>query len=85
MLERAGIDYADLAGNAHLEGPGLYVHVEGRKPEARDAPRPARPNKAWVKTVMALLVGPSWSVRHIAPWPARRTWRSAASPRASMT
>ena len=38
-LERAGIDYVDLAGNVHLQAPGLFVHVEGRK-------LPAEPNTA---------------------------------------
>lgn len=58
VLERAGIDYLDLAGNAHLEGPGIFVHVEGRQLPRRQVARPARPNKGWVKTVMALLVRP---------------------------
>ena len=31
-LERAEIDYLDLAGNAHLQAPGLFIHVEGRYP-----------------------------------------------------
>ncbi len=39
VLERAGVDYVDLAGNAHLAGPGLLVHVEGRQ-LAKAAPRP---------------------------------------------
>jgi hypothetical protein len=58
ILERAGIDYIDLAGNAHLQAPGLLVHVEGRKPVKEPVRGPQRPYKAWVKTVMALLVQP---------------------------
>ncbi|MFN7982997.1 MAG: type IV toxin-antitoxin system AbiEi family antitoxin [Vicinamibacterales bacterium] len=58
ILERAGIDYIDLAGNAHLHAPGLLVHVEGRRPIKEPVRGPARPHKAWVKTVMALLVQP---------------------------
>lgn len=58
VLERAGIDYLDLAGNAHLEAPGVFVHVEGRPPLRRQLARPARPNKGWVKTIMALLIRP---------------------------
>jgi hypothetical protein len=57
-LERAGIDYADLAGNVHLDAPGLFVHVQGRRPPKERATAPARPHKGWVKTAMALLVQP---------------------------
>lgn len=58
VLERAGIDYIDLAGNAHLRAPGLLVHVEGRRPVKEPVRAPGRPHKAWIKTVMALLVRP---------------------------
>jgi hypothetical protein len=56
-LERARIDYLDLAGNAHLEMPGLFVHVEGRKPPK--LPKAAgRPHRGWIKMVMAVLIDP---------------------------
>ncbi len=58
ILERADIDYLDLAGNAHLKAPGLFVHVEGRQPPKENAPAPGRPQKGWIKTVMAILVRP---------------------------
>lgn len=58
ILERAGVDYVDLAGNAHLRAPGLFVHVEGRKPPKETAAGPGRPQKGWIKAVMALLVEP---------------------------
>ncbi len=58
VLERAGIDYIDLAGNVHLNAPGLFVHVQGRRPPKERATAPTRPHKGWVKTVMALLVQP---------------------------
>ena len=58
VLERAGIDYIDLAGNVHLNAPGLFVHVQGRRPPKERATGPARPHKGWVRTVMALLVRP---------------------------
>lgn len=58
VLERAGIDYVDLAGNVHLDAPGLFVHVQGRRPPKVRAAAPARPHKGWVKTVMALLLQP---------------------------
>ena len=57
VLERAGIDYLDLAGNAHLTAPGLFVHVEGRKP-VRPPVRAGRVQKGWIKVVMALLIRP---------------------------
>ena len=58
-LERAEIDYLDLAGNAHLQVPGLFVHVEGRRPPKDLAPTRGRPQKGWIKTVMAILIRPA--------------------------
>lgn len=58
VLEKAGIDYVDLAGNAHLAGPGVFVHVEGRQPAKERLARRGRPNKGWVRTVLTLLVDP---------------------------
>ena len=58
VLERAGIGYVDLAGNAHLQAPGLLVHVEGRRPPVEAARAPGRPHKTWIRTVMALLIRP---------------------------
>lgn len=58
ILEQAGIDYVDLAGNAHLAGPGVLVHVEGRQPVKQPIAQRGRPNKGWVKTVLTLLVQP---------------------------
>ena len=57
-LERAEIDYLDLAGNARLQAPGLFVHVEGRKPRKDLATVPGRPQKGWIKAVMAVLIRP---------------------------
>ncbi|MEO7974341.1 MAG: hypothetical protein ABIU84_12215, partial [Thermoanaerobaculia bacterium] len=34
-LKEAGILFADAAGNAFLEGPGLYLWIEGRKDQLR--------------------------------------------------
>jgi hypothetical protein len=57
ILGRAGIDFIDQAGNAHLEPRGLRVDVQGRR-----QPRPQRGRapiaKGWVKTAMALLLKP---------------------------
>jgi len=58
VLERAEIDYLDLAGNAHLQAPGLFVHVEGRQPPKEAMPAPGRPQKGWIKAVMAILIQP---------------------------
>jgi hypothetical protein len=57
-LERAAINYLDLAGNVHLEARGLFVHVEGRRPRKETRTTPERPQKAWIKVVMAMLVRP---------------------------
>jgi hypothetical protein len=57
VLERAAIDYLDLAGNAHLNAPGVFVHVEGRQPP-RERRGPGRPHKGWIKAVMAILIRP---------------------------
>ena len=57
-LERAEIDYLDLAGNAHLQAPGVFVHVEGRKPKPDLPAAPGRPQKGWIRTVMAVLIRP---------------------------
>ena len=57
-LERAKIDYLDLAGNAHLQAPGLFVHVEGRQPPKEPTTCPGRPQKGWIKAVMAILIRP---------------------------
>jgi hypothetical protein len=57
-LRARSINYVDLAGNVHLEGPGVYVHVEGKRPDKDEGVRPGRLTRGWVKTVMALLVRP---------------------------
>jgi hypothetical protein len=62
-LERAGVDYLDLAGNAHLAGPGLLIHVEGRKLEKLPLARRGRPNKGWVKAVLTWLIQPELIAR----------------------
>lgn len=58
VLEQAGIEYLDLAGNVHLTGPAHFVHIEGKRPPKDDITAPARPQKGWIKTVMALLIRP---------------------------
>ena len=58
-LRQRGIDYLDLVGNAHLEAPGVFVHVEGKRPDRTHPQAPTRLTKGWVKTVMALLIRPA--------------------------
>jgi hypothetical protein len=58
ILQDAGVDYIDLAGNAHLTAPGMVVHVEGRGRVKERLARQGRPNKGWVKTVLTLLIRP---------------------------
>lgn len=58
VLRERGIDYVDLVGNAHLEAPGVFVHVEGKRPDRDQRPTRTRLTKGWVKTVMALLIRP---------------------------
>src|SRR5688572_11301357 len=58
VLDRAEIDYLDLGGNAHFQASGLFVHVEGRQRPKEPMPAPGRPQKGWIKTVMAILIRP---------------------------
>lgn len=58
-FEREEIDYVDLAGNAHLQAPGLFVHVEGRPPPKEHRHGPGRPQKGWIKMAMAILIRPA--------------------------
>lgn len=55
VLLRAGIDFIDQAGNAHLEPKGLRVDAQGRRaPKAEQGK--VQINKGWVKTTLALLL-----------------------------
>jgi hypothetical protein len=38
-LREVGIQYIDAAGNAYLNQPPVYIHIEGNKPEARTRTR----------------------------------------------
>lgn len=58
FLRRRGIDYADDAGNAHLDAPGVLIHVEGKRPERANA-KPGGITKGWVKVVLAGLLQPA--------------------------
>jgi hypothetical protein len=58
VLERHHIDYVDLAGNAHLTPPGVFVHVEGLRPTTKPPRARRRMTRGWAKTVLTLLVRP---------------------------
>lgn len=58
VLEQHQIDYVDLAGNAHLRAPGLFVHVEGLRPTTKPPRARHHMTRGWAKTVLALLVRP---------------------------
>ena len=58
----AGIDYVGLAGNVHVDVPGRFIHVEGKRPTQIGTPV-GRLTKGWVKTVMAILVQPELLVQ----------------------
>lgn len=64
-----GVGYIDGAGNAHLVGPGLCLHVEGRpnrRPDTRPAERLFAPKSS--RIVRALLERPDrqWRVQDLA-------------------
>ena len=56
-LEHAHADYVDLAGNAHIDVPGLRVHVEGKRPQRQEV-TVTTVTAGWVRFVLALLVRP---------------------------
>lgn len=58
FLRRRGIDYADDAGNVHLDAPGVLIHVEGKRPD-RTNTKPRGITKGWVKVVLAGLLRPT--------------------------
>lgn len=57
FLRGRGIDYADEAGNAHLQAPGVLVHIEGKRPEVTTTTKGGI-TKGWVKVTLAGLLKP---------------------------
>jgi hypothetical protein len=53
FLRGRHIDYADEAGNAHLQAPGVLVHIEGKRPVVTTTARRGI-TKGWVKVTLAL-------------------------------
>ena len=60
-LRRQKQEFADAAGNAYLEGPGLFVHVAGRKRQDTRAAPPAGKTfaTAGLKVLFALICDPA--------------------------
>ena len=67
ILREHGIGIVDRLGNAHIELPGLLVHVEGGRPAA-DYARPVRLNGKAGVAAQALLLhrGRRWQVQDLA-------------------
>lgn len=71
ILVRHGVSFVDGSGNAHLEVPGLLIHLEAKgrgRGRSRAAPTPTRlTGKAGVAT-QALMLGPDreWRVQDLA-------------------
>lgn len=57
FLRGRGIDYADEAGNAHLQAPGVFVHIEGKRPGLTTTAKGGI-TKGWVKVTLAGLLDP---------------------------
>jgi hypothetical protein len=59
-LRRQKQQFADAAGNAYLEAPGLFVHVAGRKRQDRRAAQPTGKTfaTAGLKVLFALICDP---------------------------
>ena len=58
FLRARGIDYADEVGNAHLQAPGVLVHIEGKRPGVTTPVRGGI-TKGWVKVTLAGLLNPA--------------------------
>jgi hypothetical protein len=68
-LESAGCAYADGTGAAHIDVPGLYVHIEGHSNRRRTTGHaPAGIGVVGVRTIQSLLAEPGreWSVPELA-------------------
>ncbi len=64
-----GVSYFDAAGNAHLDAPGLHIHVEGRPnrtPDTRPAERIFAPKSSRVVRVMLEEPKRAWKIQELA-------------------
>jgi hypothetical protein len=69
ILERHGIGVVDGAGNAHMELPGLLLHIEGlRSPKSQRQPGAIRLSGKAGLVAQALLLSPdrAWQIREVA-------------------
>ena len=67
--ERAGLNWIDLSGNAHIRAENLHVWVQGRPNEFRSAGRPSSPfapKSARVSRVLLLDPGRWWRQKDLA-------------------
>lgn len=68
ILERHGVGLVDGAGNAHLELPGLLLHIEGRRRQEPSDQRAARLSGKAGLVAQALLLAPdrTWQIHDLA-------------------
>jgi hypothetical protein len=69
LCAEAGVNWLDLSGNAHLEAPGLHVHVEGKPNQFIRAGRPATvfaPKSARITRWLLIHPGRSFSQQQLA-------------------
>lgn len=57
VLRERGVGYVDAAGNAHIEAPPLFIHVEGRTGRPHEAPVRAFAGEG-LRVVFLLLLAP---------------------------
>jgi AraC-like DNA-binding protein len=63
LCDQAGMGWLDLSGNAHIEAPGLRIHVEGKPNLFKQRGRPANPFAAKSARVTRYLLN-----HHDRPW-----------------
>ena len=68
MCRENGFGYLDSAGNCHLEAPGLFLHIEGRKVNRppRSAPDPFAPKSSRIIRVLLNDSQRGWQVQELA-------------------
>jgi hypothetical protein len=69
LCESAGVSWIDLSGNAHLNAPGLLVHIEGRPNLFKVRGRPSdvfAPMSSRITRSLLANYASSWSVRGLA-------------------
>lgn len=80
ICEKAGVNWIDLSGNAHLSAPGLLIHVQGRPNLFKAAGRPSdvfAPKSSRITRALLANWVSAWSVEGLE----RRTRLADASKR----